>query len=539
MRSAALSALVTRGMLGMLGMLGLLGGCDGCSSGVGGGNSKAPEAFISRKTDLVVQIRDIGVFTADRSKWPALPETLFSGEQREAVLVQMKRDLGFDPTTRAGLTEAGLKTSGPVWIGVKKQSVPEGSEGVLLTVLPVADQARFEQIVAHIIERTGIRPEILDSASHAGVRVTKTPEPPTAESNVAAWAFRDGYAILGLGADPEAAVAEALSLSADQSLAGDPEFRKIAQSLGSEGDLEFRVFMPPLGTAVTTELRQSLKAQAKTQGIDLQDADLPDLLGAGLRVNLGPSTVRVVSRMLFGPVYAAQLKPLLQSVPRVPRIEHVLGLSDAVLRLEWAMPSEAVLPALKDEATKANLPEKISPELLASLLGRGALVVTLRDFAHFAPEQLLSDPSQALSFIFSASTKATKGDGEEQARSLGALIDDLNKTGAMPNEALAYEIKDDTIAIGNDPDLMKTVWSNANGQSLLESKPGIAAELSFAPLVERVKAYPLSEVPLLMRAVVLKAIQVLQTFERARLVVRAEDDGLSANFTLKMSGATE
>ncbi|MBK8011375.1 MAG: hypothetical protein IPK13_08495 [Deltaproteobacteria bacterium] len=536
-RPSSRSALGGLGRLGGLSafaaltFLGLLGGCDGCSSRARTESSRPPETFISRETDVVVQLRDIGALVADPSNWPVLPDAVVSLEQLEVLRAQIKRDFGFDPTTRAGLAKAGIRDSGPIWIGLKKQSNP--TEGSILCIVPVNDHARFEAIVRHILGRQGMRPEIRDSSSRAGVRVTVDAQQ-SAESTAAAWSFRDGYALLSLGSYPEASLAEALSLSADRSLAGDPEFLKLSQGLGSEDNLEFRIFIPPLGTAAIEELRAVLTEEANAAGVNVRDLDLPSVAGAGLRLNLKTSSIGAVLRLFVGSAYRGQLKDLLRPVPPADHVAQILGTDGAFLRVEWAIPTEAIHTALADKETRAQLEKALSPDLLASLSGRGGLVVTLRDLTHLAPDVLQRDPTQAVAFLLAASTKSSKDDSGKNVEALGQLIDDLNRTYALSGGALTYELKDETIAVGNDRELLKASWNKPKGDGLLGDQTGLVAELSFAPLVAGLKAYPLSSVPLLMRAVVLKATQVLQAFEQARLVVQAEDDGFSTRFTVKL-----
>lgn len=210
----------------------------GCSCGERKGGSA--EELVPADAPFAASAPNPGVL-ADHAQ--ALLGTLRKGAGgAEAVTfaANLARQLGFDPLTRDGLTQAGLDPARPLALG----AYGNGGRG-MLAVLPSKDDATLEATIVRIVgARTG-----------ANVREERTHGEPAQKVQVlaraaggtpaAAFARRAGFVLLAVGDAPVEAVAAALTRTPEQSLAKAAPFVAAKAKLGARDLVVFLPKAPP------------------------------------------------------------------------------------------------------------------------------------------------------------------------------------------------------------------------------------------------------------------------------------------------------
>ncbi|MBI2375270.1 MAG: hypothetical protein HYV07_14845 [Deltaproteobacteria bacterium] len=521
--------------------LGLLPGCKGCAPKKA---AEPPVRFVDKTAPAVVEVPDLGVIAQHRAKVVAMLQGVATAPQLDELTKSITRELGFDPSTAEGLAKAGLPDHGPLAVQVL--------DGGALVIVPVVDANKLAAIVTKAVStRFGATAAERD-VEGAKVTVHSRPFGPDTVP-VASFATKDGLAFVGFGRGSPEAVGHAIALPAEGSIRNHAEYRALDQALGSKGVLRLIAPSPgPLRDAVLDALasrlpfrKEGMKANANSFGASLSAVD---------------SEIRVESRVRLPKAELDRASSILKAKSSVPDTVASVGSLPGVVFLEASGDLKALLElaGLEDPGFKTRLEEastrmrerlglELDRDVLAHLGGSGALTVGLRNAA--ALRDLQAVMANPFSFVWTYGSFAfSDADAKILDDAIEKLGPELERAGikrerrttptgvadsfalASPGLEVLVARSKSSVSFTNDPG--KLDEAKPSKGSLLAGRPGFAAELRFAPVVEALGAIDLDAVAsggggIMVRGIVEKARAVLSRFDRTSTVMTLTDDGVA------------
>jgi hypothetical protein len=543
-----------------IGVIGLVAGCRGCEKSA----SERPTRFVQESAEAVFEVRDLGALAKSKSKLTTALSRVMTNQQLEAIEQQATLALGFDPATEKGLEDAGLPREGAIAC-----EISSGGQGALW-VIPAKDRAKLEKTIDHLV-RLRAAVEGLEKVKSGDVEVTLMTSTFGPEKfTVAAYTFSRGYALIGAGPKAREIVERAVAVSTtkDGDITHNAEWIALDRILGH--DSEARLIVPRVAESASG----AFETIARLGGPDLRDVlpMLPDIRGmksAGWSIRFAHRGLTVNGRVRLTDSALARSNAGFKKMGPPPGGVRALDLEDAVV-FGYASGDPAAI--LKEAApqgsrargeldaifarTRTDLGVDPEQEILPLLSGQGALAMGVGSLAGADVRTLLENPARYVwtSFSlgaadpkkleevekrivpkleergFSVSKRESQG---EQIRVLkpiareDVLIESAALQGAFlhTNDA---KVTDRLIAAAKSPPA---------GAAPLDGKPGFHLDLRFFVLAKALDQLNLYTLPVLYRAIAMKAVETMHALDRGSISLGPTEDGIAIEGRLQLASA--
>ncbi len=379
-----------------------LGGCARCT---GRGARKNAEELLGPEATFVVSAPDLGRLADGCQALLATARGGAGGAELVAMSANLARQLGFDPLTREGLKAAGIEPDASLAL----EGSAVGNAGGLVAV-PFANQKLLETTVRRLAkDHAGAGVEQVQPVG--GQRITTLARAPGAQP-LFAYAARNGYLLVGVGAGAAGRVAQALARKPADSIARAPLFASARQKVGPR---ELYLYLPKSGS-------RRLKI-------------IPDVLAAGLSVSAKELAVRAYLALPEAhqqAVAAALVGGGAEELERLPKgapfyLRGGVDWQALVERVADSADGKAQLAQARESAKEAGF--DLDSEFYGNLAAPFALAVGLSSNVNlstafdFDPRR--ANPFRAYSLVALAQVK----DGAKAAKTLGKLEGTLQKLG--------------------------------------------------------------------------------------------------------------
>lgn len=537
----------------------LVPACRGCRSGP----AAPPTRFIARDAAGVVEIRDLGVLARERAHLPALLAGLATPEQLDAAEQELTATLGFDPATGEGLESAGLPREGAVAIELG------GSGDGALWVVPVRDQERFGKTVERIA-RARASVDGVEKATIAGkdavvLAGTFGPDKVT----VAAYAFDQGYGLVGVGPKARAMLERGLAVKAGEDVTANAEYAALVRDLGTSWQL--RLIAPRAGGDLGAALARLGAPQVDGAIPAALASGVQGITGAGWTIDLEARKLTLRGRIHLDEATRGRLKAIfgngspppvgVRAIDREDAVLSVYVSADAAGALATLAPHGSELRSRLDAAfgrARSEIDIDVEKDIVPLLTGHGAAAIGLASLAGAELRAILTAPS---SYLWTVA-----GLGATDPKKLADVVAKLDSTlAAQGLEAVSREVEGNTVRVvrvqthegdtarprvlgesapaggavvfGNEPSQMDRTLSAVKtpGPVLLAGRPGIHIELRFVALAKRLDELNTSALPVLYRPIAGKVLQLLHALDRLTIESQPDAAGLAIETRLLLA----
>lgn len=529
-----------------------LASCKSCES-----TRPDPRALLSSKPEAVIEVADVGVLIKKRDALEKLLLTVVTGPQLRSLQDRMERQLGFDPTTKEGLAQSGLQTTGAVAV-----EVTDAGRGALW-VLPVADAAKFTKLVEQL---ASARANIDDKrktklAGRDGVVMStswgeeKVP--------VATVVVDRGLGVIGLGRRSEALVTAALKRSEATSVLANTEYQAIDKALGNGAAVRFIV---PTATAAASRLagRDDLGKGA------LSDA-ARSLTSTGWTLDFDGGKIVVNGRIRADENGRARIRRILKPKKAMPPAVGAAAAADALVVLnasgdplellaEVAPAGSAARAELDRSFARFNTETGLDVEkaVVPHLTGHAAVVARVRDLSGVTNlRAVMANPAALLGLTAVVGTDsssfepalATFMSKVDEALSRNKLTRNTRKVGAieistiMVGDQMLVETAagNNVWVLSNDDKQAERISASAAGADPLAGQGGLRLEVRLPPLVAALRAVDISRLAgegasaIVVRSMIAKALDTLGHFDRAEVSIAGASDGLAIHTQIDLA----
>lgn len=484
--------------------------CSKCGDKPGVAPTAAnPAQVLPRDCALAVEAPHLGQLTGHalqltQLKLVTLGASLAGMQDAAFVVAELKRQLGFDPFTAAGLQAAGLDPAGAL-LGAQL------ADGTVLALVPLSDPSKLDATLAKLAkDRLGAPKRDVDGEGHVQFRgsVASMPAP-------VVYQVRGTSALLGLGPHALEAVRAAEKRTAAEGLGDDVAWTALH---ARDASADLRVYVPTgsklAGKAgVTQAVTATLAFREHVLDVsgDVRLDTLQATALAGLKAGVGQESVAALDPDSFLVARAgldpATLWPIAEElVPRSFRqrlLDAGIIPSQILANLQPGVVLGLTLPSKLDLSHPPSFdPRETNPfryvflEALGHVKDQAAAAKTMADVTKFGPrigavlEEAAVGPARAWTFKYElgegarialeADTVAVSG-GEgrlplllDRARTMGASA---GATGSSATDGGGARPTGPTL-----PGPLQTRFAQA----------GAAAYLDLGKLVERLNALPAS-----------------------------------------------
>lgn len=522
-------------------VLALISGCGSCSSS-GGAD---PRAHIPASAETVIELSDVAKLPETRALVEARLSKIIPAEDIVQAQAELQRMLGFDPLTKEGLEAAGLATSGRV-----AGSVTETSG---LWVIPISDAEKVKKTVIRLAE--GRYSVDASEETVEGVKMTVFGRSFGEETAVvAAYATKGKLAFIGAGSDAKKTVTEAMGLDPKASILESASYAGIGEELG-EGWL-LRAIMPQLGASV----RGQLKAAASKGKLAVDDEALSDVKGAAWSLGLTSAGLQLKGRLQIADETLAKMKEAFGAKKGLSDGIRSVDVSGSALLAYANGDAKKLLDRLAPQGSKArrrlrhmlmSAGYQSEDQIIDQLTGQLGFTMGVGDLSKVDLRQLMGNPMSAMWTVIALGSDAPEKlaalDEEMQARlsERGFSVEerevkDMKITSVVssqnPEQLLVQSFaRPGAVVFANESAVTEAILSISPGIDPLKGEPGIYAELRLAKLAGQLRAFDMSQIPLMFRSLVDRGLDGLSVFDELSVSVRPAEDGVALDGLLTLA----
>jgi hypothetical protein len=539
--------------------------CRGCG---GGGPAVQPIKYVGKDAEAVLEIRDLGALAKHKAELAKALVDVVPPEQIGALEKELELSLGFTPSTEKGLEDAGLPKEGPVAV-----EIADGASSAMW-IVPFKDQAKLEKTIDRIARnRANVDSTEKVKAGESELTLLQTSFG-TEKAVVAAYAFVNGTALIGVGSKGRALVERALTAPKEAgSVADNAEYAAIEKSLAK--DWAVRVISPKADTSLTS----GLKTVARMTGgrVARMLESMPEIRGvksAGWALNFTNRTAVLDGRVRLDDAALADMKAVFASKAGAPAGVSALAFEDAIIFasfsgdprafLDKVAPAGSEMRARVDEGfaqVKTDIGADVEAEVLPVLSGHGSIAVGLGNLSGRNLMQMMQNPASVMwtAFALGAADPDKLLEVEKKLdagiKEKGLAIGARNVAGKevrvlqKPIEGQEPAMIVETVTVGgarifsNDAKRTDEVVARASGspKDPLAGKAGGVLELRLGKLAETLRSFDFGALPVLYRALVAKAVSLVGVFDRIVVHFAPAEDGItfSAQVALKAETAAK
>lgn len=531
-------------------------GCDGCSKK--SAERASPLRYIPQDADAVLEIRDLALLGDAREAVATKFAALVTKQQIEGLQQELVRAFGFDPTTKEGLAQAGLPSSGPMAANV----LANGKGAVW--VVPVADKEKLAPVLLKIVKaRVSVDKTSTTKAGEHEITLYTT-QFGADDLQVAAHVFVDGYVLIAAGKTSADLLKAALALTPEQSIDKSKEFLALSKSLDPAWDV--RMISPRGGETMKGALRTA--ARSLPQARALLGADFSAVSSVGWSADMSTTGVKVkgelrlteAGKKIANEIFAAPGEP-------GPGVRAV-AIPEAVVFAQLALQPQAIIDLLAPvgspargqfDVAKANAKKDANidfeTEILPQLTGHAAVALGLGGLDKVSFQELVGNPRGV---IWTAAGVGVKEPAK--AVEIEARLDEGLKTRGFsivtrevkgksvrgvvppqdPREPQAPAALVETTGFGgawvfaNEGPLMDRVAGNESGASGLGGKGGFYLELNLRELNKQLAAFRYGDLPVLYRSLLAKVMDAVKLLSSLKVRVHPSADGVTMSGELEL-----
>lgn len=535
-----------------LSMAALHVGCKGC----GTEPSEPSINFVPKEAEAVLEVRDIRLLVRLREGITKNLSAFVTPAQVESLRQELLLTLGFDPSSDEGLTKAGLKKKGSIAVQLE-----DGGRSALW-VLPIADAKKFGLTVQNVAAaRVGVSKTTTEKSKAGEITVLQSEFGPDLVT-VAAYATKGSVGFIGAGKKAKALVSAALATTAKTSVASHPEYAKQVGALGQRWEL--RMISPSGGKALSS----ALALLSRRMSAPIADPGAAKhLISAGWSADLTRSGVKAQGKLRLDEEGLATAKKLFVPEGKTPAGVRAIDIPGAALLLQVAGDPDALIATLFPSGSpnrarldaffakvKEDTDTDVEKEVLPLLSGHGSAAFGVGDLSNVPFRSLARNPMAALWTTFSVGVKDEKTilaiekrldpslEGERfKVTSRNAAGKDVRvvsavspRTGATSTLVETFG-KKGAMVFSNEPQMTNLIVANDKGRDLLEGQGGLALQVRFDVIAERLKTFPVQSLPAIFRAMARKAVEAVGLLDRLTLHVSPAKDGLSMSGQLELA----
>ena len=535
--------------------LALASGCSGCNQKP----TEAPTRWLSQAAEIVVEIPDITAPTKKNALLRDRVEGIITKEQYDAAVGEVKRVLGFDPTTAEGLAAAGLPASGAV-----AGEIIEGGRGGFW-VIPCADKAKLEKTITDVIKSRSNIDETKDEAIEGGKLLIFLSSWGTEKVPVAAFTIQKGYAFVGAGKKAAELVKQALVRKKEESLEALPAYASLVKS--TVPDAVVRILVPQAKV-----IMDRLGPDAPKEGFAAA------VESTAWSITLDEKSLAVIGRVRFTPAVDKDVQAMFSAGGKVPpgvlatlspeAVLTVLGAGDVTKFLAGVAPPSTQLGRDVENvftAFKSDTGLDVRTQIIPAMSGHSAFAIGIGDLKGLSDVRtFLMTPAK---FLWSSTSLGLKS--AEDGKKLSLMSKDLDP--AFERRGLVREqrklkdldvemVKLKTPLEGQDPLLMESAvvggaWIITNtageteramtaaataGTDPLGGKGGAIVELRVAPLAAAIRAVDLAQLAggaegMIIRTIVGRALALMDRLSKIEARIEPAGEGVLLSLRLNFA----
>jgi hypothetical protein len=537
-------------------LLGSLSACGSC-----GDRRADPRAHISRNAEGVIEITDLGVLAKRQTQLSTLLAGVVTPAQLDGLKQELTRWLGFDPTDKKKLIEAGLATKGRM-----AGSFSEGGRDILW-VLPVSDEKKFLETVQRLVSTR----RKIDATTVQDFKPEKLTVYATAWGTetlpVAAVSVHKGLGFVGLGPKAPKLVQDALIRKLKDSVLSHPEYAPLDKALGQNSIA--RLIVP----TATVSAAQALAGRANNVALP-KDTMVDMIKSLGWALAWEGRQIALQGRFRMSPERIKEVQSVLKPLRSSPKLIERINGGQSVLTVQATGNPKKLIeffnlpntPIRKQyEAIVASVQKELGLDLekdiLSLLSGHAAASIRLIDLSGVSNLQAIMATPAALarysvvlgiqgkdwkprldSLLHNFETQYQSKGLSKTSRKQGEFaVDSIKFNGQMLVESL---VADDAWLLSNDDNQIKELYSSAKPSSAshhLSRLGGLRATLNVRVLrnaLEQLDVGRLAGSGLqgpMVRAMLAKVLQVLGQFDQLEVKVEGVEDGVAIRAALDLS----
>lgn len=531
--------------------------CKGCA---GGGGGAEPIGYVAKDASAVLELRDLGALAKNKKALAAAIADVVPPDQISALEKELELSLGFTPTTEQGLEAAGLPKEGTIAV-----EIAEGGTGALW-IVPVKDVEKATKTIERIAKaRASVDATEKIKIGDQDVTTLLSSFGPE-KALVAAYTFHKGNALIAVGSKGRAMLERALAKKSDDgSVADNPEYTAIKKSLGDKW--EARLISPNAGTSLTAALKTlATVAPARVARVIQSMPEIRGVKSAGWVLGFEERTVKIDGRVRLDDAALADMKAVFATKSPAPKGVAALGFEDAVVFAYFSGDPQAMIAKLAPAGSEArtrldetfnrvkeDIDADLEKDVLPVLSGHAALAMGIGSLSGLDLRAMLENPASILWTVFSlgAADPSKLLDVEkkmdEGLKSKGLLIASRTTAGAEvrvlqgQREGQPPAMLVETVTAGgarifsNDDKRTEAAVERAGGspKDPHDGKAGLVVEARMNNLATAVRSLDFSALPMLYRALIGKAVQILNVFEKIEVRFTPAEDGIA--FALRVT----
>lgn len=526
-------------------------GCESC----GTTRSEPSIHFVPKDAEAVLEVRDVRLLVRLREGITKNLSAFVTPAQVESLRDELVLTLGFDPSTEEGLEKAGLKKQGSIAV----QIADGGRSG--LWVLPISDATKFGQTVQNVAAaRVGVSKTTTEKTERGEITLLQSEFGPDLVT-VAAYATKGGVGLIGAGKEAKALVAAGLATTAETSVASHPEYGKQVGALGTSW--EVRMISPSGGKALSS----ALELLSRRVGPIGDQSAVKHLVSAGWSADLTRSGVKAQGNLRLDEAGLEKAKKLFVPDGKTPAGVRAVDIPGAAILLQVGGDPDALIATLFPPGSpnrarldtfftkvKDDTSTDVEQEVLPLLSGHGSVAFGVGDLTNVPFRALARNPMAAMWTAFAVGVKDEKTilaiekrldpsleDERFKVTSRNAAGKDVRvvtaispRTGASSTLVETFG-KQGAMVFSNEPQMTNVIVANEQGRDLLGAEGGLALQVRFDVIAERLKTFPVQSLPALFRAMARKAVEAVGILDRLTLEVRPSKDGVSMTGELSLA----
>jgi hypothetical protein len=504
---------------------------------------------------MVIEIPNVGALVKERATVLSILQGIATEQQLKDVEAQLVRMLGFDPTTKEGLAEAGLPESGPA--AAEFTDLGKGA----LWIVPVGDPAKLKTTLDQLVKSRAKIDATSEEKTEGGTITVHSRAWGEEKITFAAYTFAKGYAFIGLGRRGIDLVKAALVRKPEESATAHPEYTALTKQIGDRAIARALVPSADAMAAKMTEIA------GKGPPSELAKA----LKSLGWSAQLEERAITVDGRFRFTEQGLERIRSVLKVADGAPKgvveVQHAEAALVAQASGDLAALLTIVAPPGSPEAQdldaafadlKSQLGVDVRAQVVPQLTGHAAVAFGLGDLSAIEGgfHQILADPTSVLWSSIAVGVKSP-----DEIKKLGFFdqrIDpflaarQLQRTNRTVGDKEVVVVRQGNQAI-MDSFLDEGAWvfSNAPGETdrliknevkaasdPLGGKGGVFVELRVPPVAKAARSLDIAKIAgggaeaMFVRGMVDKALQILDRIDRFELRLEPAADGAFARARL-------
>lgn len=510
-----------------------------CGSCGAGGASADPRQYLDPDAELVVEVSDLAALSELRVLVERRFSKIIPPEDIVVAQEELQRALGFDPLTKEGLTEAGLKTSGPVAATV--------SDDGGLWVFPVADAAKARATVERLVQARSTADKTSETIAGAQVDVYSGSFGDTAFP-VAAFTVRNRLGFLGMGPDAKTELEAALTRSPEASMLKSPDYLAATERLSEKWLL--RTVLPKGAKSMPQGVGQSRLAEKSLEGVK----------SAGWALDADEAGLSLQGRVTLNEQALGDVKAIFATDKGLSEGVRSIDLPGAVLYATVNGDAGELLKRIAPRGSRSrrrlnrmftDLGMKPEDEVMSELTGQLALAMGLGSLEDIELKQIVGNPLSVMwtaialgvenPETFTAVDEGMAAKLKErgfEAKKVTVSGKEVNSVVRMDDEGSVLVqsfTRKEAVVFANEPAATEGILNLAPGLDPLKGRAGAVVELRIGRLAQQLRSFQISRLPLMFRSMVSRGLDALTVFEDLKFVIRPVDDGLSIDGTLELA----